>query len=272
MAVPRTRIIVLAILVVLLVGVGFAGFRAYNYIEHDANFCASCHLMATAWETWKKGPHNKFNCHVCHQQNIQDRVRIVWSWATSNIKNVPPHTKLNRRVCEECHLNDTTKWPQISKTAGHDIHVGRNKLECLSCHLPSLHAVKPTTQECVNCHSTASANIGGMKAFHCTTCHKFTAKNNGQGLKPEKQTCLGCHSGISFKGETFPEHGPMQYECSACHKPHSRPLLQFSDCLSCHPQIAEDRRHFEQKALTNCVTCHKPHDWKTDNAAWAKRT
>jgi hypothetical protein len=29
--------------------------------------------------------------------------------------------------------------------------------------------------------------------------------------------------------------------------------------LACHPKITEDRRHFEQYALTDCITCHKPH-------------
>jgi hypothetical protein len=176
--------------------------------------------------------------------------------------NVPPHTHLNRRVCEECHLNDKTHWPQISQTVGHELHVKRANLECLSCHLPSLHAVKPTTKECIACHSKAAANIGGMKAFHCTTCHPFVAKESGHAVKVEKQTCAACHSGMSLKGETFPERGPMQYDCGVCHKPHTRPLLSFSDCLGCHPKITEDRRHFEKKALTDCITCHKPHDWK----------
>lgn len=183
-----------------------------------------------------------------------------------------PHTKLNRRVCEDCHLNDQSKWPQISKTAGHELHVKRANLECLSCHLPSLHAVKPTTKECVTCHSKATANIGGMKAFHCTTCHQFAAKDVGHGLKPEKETCVACHSGMSLKGETFPDHGPMQFDCSACHKPHTRPLLSFSDCLACHPQITEDRRHFDQKALTRCVSCHKPHSWKAVTESMAKKS
>lgn len=256
----RWRVILLTLVVMVAGGITFAGYRTYNYIEYDPNFCASCHLMQTAWNTWKQGPHNKINCHVCHQQNIQDRVRIVWHWAVSDLKSVPPHTQLNRRVCENCHLNDQTNWRQISKTAGHELHVKRANLECLSCHLPSLHAVKPTTKECVACHSKATANIGGMKAFHCTTCHAFTAK--AAALKPESQTCAACHAGMSLKGETFPAQGPMQYACSACHKPHTRPLLSFSDCLECHPKIAEDRRHFEQKALTKCVTCHKPHIWK----------
>jgi hypothetical protein len=266
----RLRVIFLVMLVLVVVGVTFAGYRTFDYIENNPGFCASCHLMATAWQTWKDGPHKNVNCKVCHEQNIQDRTRIVWRWATSDIHNVPPHTRLARRVCEECHLNEKSDWQQISKTAGHEIHVTRDNLECLACHLPSLHATTPTTKECTTCHSKASANIGGMKAFHCTTCHKFTAKHNGNGLKPEKETCLGCHASMSLKGETFPVQGPMQYECSACHKPHSRPLLAFSDCLACHAPIAEDRRHFEMKALTKCVTCHKPHHWKFGAATVTK--
>jgi nitrate/TMAO reductase-like tetraheme cytochrome c subunit len=269
--VTRLRIFLLAILVVVALGVAFAGYRAYSYVEHDPDFCASCHLMAAAWHTWKEGPHKNVNCKVCHEQNIQDRARIVWRWATSDIKNVPPHTKLARRVCEECHLNDKSNWPQIRKTAGHEIHVARDNLECLACHLPSLHATKPTTKECTTCHSKASMNIGGMKAFHCTTCHRFTAPDKGDGLTPVKETCMACHVGMSLKGETFPAQGPMHYECSACHKPHSRPLLTFADCLGCHAPIAEDRRHFEQQALTKCVTCHKPHGWKAVTTRMTKK-
>ena len=114
----RFRIIALSIVLLVVVGIGFAGYRSYQYVEHDPQFCASCHLMATAWTTWKQGPHNKLDCHVCHQQSIQDRVRIVWSWAISDIKNVPPHTRLNRRVCEDCHLNDKANWPQDQQDGG----------------------------------------------------------------------------------------------------------------------------------------------------------
>jgi len=259
--VTRFRILLLSVLVVVLLGVAFAGYRTYHYVEHDPNFCASCHLMQTAWNTWKQGPHNKFTCHVCHQQYIQDRVRIVWHWAISDIKSVPPHTQLNRRVCESCHLNDKTNWPQISKTAGHEVHVKKTNLECLSCHLPSLHAVKPTTEACVTCHSKARTNAGGMVAFHCTTCHQFTVK--GADLEPKRSVCLGCHAGMKLKGETFPEEAaPMQFECAACHKPHSQPVLRFNDCLGCHPKVTEDKIHAERKTLTRCITCHRPHSWK----------
>lgn len=225
--------------------------------------------METAAKTWKEGPHKEVNCHVCHEQNIQDRARIVWRWAVSDPEKVGPHTRLDRDVCESCHLSDKVKWPQISKTAGHEIHVLRAELECLSCHLPSLHAVKPKAEDCVKCHGQARINIGGMSAFHCTACHQFLAAKEA-GLEPKRELCLGCHGGMQLKGETFPTTAPMLFECAACHKPHTQPILKFNDCLGCHPQVAQDKRHFENKALTRCVTCHRPHTWKAKADAWAK--
>jgi hypothetical protein len=53
----------------------------------------------------------------------------------------------------------------------------------------------------------------------------------------------------------------MQFDCGACHKPHTQPILKFNDCLGCHPQIASDRKHFERN-LTQCFSCHRPHEWK----------
>jgi hypothetical protein len=256
----RFGTIVIAVLALVAVGLVVAGYRLYDYTENDARFCGSCHIMGTAFKTWSEGPHKGVNCHVCHQQNIQDRVRIVWSWATSRVEKVPPHTQLARSVCESCHLNDQVKWKQIAKTAGHAVHVTRANLQCLSCHLPSLHSVKPKTEDCVKCHNQARTNIGGMAGFHCTACHQFLVGKDA-GLEPKRETCLGCHSAMKLKGETFPDGAPMKFECAACHKPHSQPILKFNDCLGCHPQVAGDRKHFERD-LTKCVSCHRPHVWK----------
>lgn len=248
---------------ILALGAALGGYRLYDYVENDPRFCASCHIMETAWKTWSEGPHKNVNCHVCHRQGIEDRARIVWRWATADIHQVGPHTRLAREVCESCHLNEQAKWPQIAKTAGHDIHVVRAGLDCLSCHLPSLHAVQPKAEDCVKCHAQARVNIGGMTGFHCTTCHQFLVAT-GEGLEPKREVCLTCHRGIQLKGETFPETAPMQFECANCHKPHTQPILRFSDCLACHTKIAEDRAHFERKALTECVSCHRPHSRKAE--------
>jgi nitrate/TMAO reductase-like tetraheme cytochrome c subunit len=250
---------------VLVAGLAFASYRFYRYIEYDPSFCGSCHLMEQAWKTWQAGPHHTVNCHTCHQQDIGDRLRIVWRWATQDVHDVPPHTRLARRVCEDCHVSQDARWAQIAETAGHNIHVTRADLDCLSCHLPSLHAVAPQAEACQTCHTAARMNIGGMVAFHCTTCHNFLAKGD-QGIFPEPAACLACHATMQVKGETFPAGGPMAFPCADCHKPHSKPFLQFQDCLSCHTSVLEDRAHFERRALTGCIQCHKPHTWSA--AQW----
>jgi len=257
----RAKAILIAFMALIIIGLAVTGYRFYDYVEHDPQFCASCHIMETAWRTWQEGSHKAVGCKSCHQQHIQDRARIVWRWATSNIEAIPPHTQLKREVCENCHLNEKTQWAHIQTTAGHDVHVVRAKLECLACHLPSLHATNPQAAACATCHTSARMNIGGMKAFHCTGCHAFLAAKD-KGLEPKKALCLSCHSGLQIRGETFPANAPMQFECAACHKPHEKPILSFNDCLGCHSQIAENKMHFEMKALTRCVSCHRPHSWK----------
>ena len=258
---PRFRYILLGLLLLLAASTLLGGYRLYDYVENNPGFCGSCHIMETAWKTWNEGPHKGVNCHVCHRQGIEDRARIVWQWATSNNEKVGPHTKLAREVCQSCHLNEKVKWPQIAKTAGHEVHVMRADLQCLSCHLPSLHATKPKAEDCASCHNRARHNIGGMAAFHCTACHQFLVPKEA-GLEPKREICLNCHKSMQLKGETFPVRGPMQFECATCHKPHTQPILKFNDCLACHPKVAEDKMHFEMKALTRCVTCHRPHSWK----------
>ena len=255
--------IIFVFLLLLIVGSVYGAYRIYDYTEHDPNFCKSCHLMEIAVESWNAGPHSEINCHICHKQDIVNRVQIVWSSLTRDYESVPLHTRLAREVCANCHLTNDKKWEQIAETSGHKIHILRANLECLSCHLPSLHATDPKVEDCQKCHSHARFNIGGMKDFHCTTCHNFLAKNQ-DGLKPTRETCLNCHANMKIASETFPEEAPMAFQCSECHKPHTKPFLSFNDCLGCHENILEDKKHFEDKALTNCFDCHKPHSWTAE--------
>lgn len=257
----KLTIAVLAMAVVLIAGLAYASYRLYVYVEYDPAFCGSCHIMERAWRTWQTGSHKQVNCHTCHQQDIVDRARLVWHWAMREYKEVPPHTRLARQVCEGCHLSQDPRWAQVRETAGHKIHSMRAALECLSCHLPSLHAVEPQTEACQQCHTAARTSIGGMVGFHCMTCHNFLAKAAAE-IMPERETCLTCHATMEMKGETFPEGAPMAFACADCHKPHTKPFLRFQDCLSCHTAVLEDHAHFERRAFTGCVQCHQPHSWR----------
>ncbi len=263
------KIVLLVLLLIIIGGIGYGGYKVYDYTEHDPQFCASCHIMQTAWKTWAAGAHQNVHCKTCHQQDIVSRARIVWSWAKGEVENVPPHTRLDRAVCEQCHFSQNGSWKQVGETVGHRQHVLKADLQCLSCHLPSLHAVEPKAEDCQKCHASSQMNIGGMKDFHCTTCHNFLAQGQKvEAMLPERETCLECHQGMQIKNETFPEDGSMAFGCAECHKPHTQPFLSFADCLACHLDITEDQAHFDHKALTDCIKCHKPHDWKAQG--WEK--
>ena len=258
---PKLLIVLLIAAAIGIVGLAYGSYRLSIYVEYEPAFCGSCHIMEAAWQTWQAGPHHQITCHQCHQQNIVDRTRIVWHWAIHDAQHVPPHTQLNRQVCEGCHLSQEARWPQIAATAGHKIHVMRADLPCLSCYLPSLHAVEPKVEACQKCHTAARTNIGGMADLPCMTCHNFLATTEAEIL-PQRETCLTCHATMQVKGATFPEDAPMAFNCSDCHKLHAKPVPQFQDCLGCHTSVLEDPIHFERRALTTCVECHQPHSWR----------
>jgi len=244
-----------------IAGLAYGGYCLYAYIEYDPTFCGSCHIMEKAWQTWQAGPHNRVNCHTCHQQGLGDRARIVWHWATQEYQDIPPHSTCPQGVRRLPYEPGSALGPDRGNGGSQDPCVRAN-LQCLSCHLPSLHAVEPTVEACQTCHIPARTSIGGMVGFHCTTCHNFLAKAAAEIL-PERETCLACHATMQVKGETFPEGTPMAFACVDCHKPHTKPFLQFQDCLSCHTAVLEDHAHFERRAFTRCVECHQPHSWRT---------
>lgn len=258
----KQKLILFLFLLIIAGGVSYAGYRTYNYIEHNPGFCASCHLMNKAWNAWASGPHQTVSCKACHKQDILKRSLMLWNWAINKTEEVQSHTSLDKKVCEKCHLSQKENWKQVGETAGHRLHVKKANLQCLACHFPSLHVFKPKVEDCERCHSNSRVNIGGMQDFHCTTCHDFLAKGKqAKSIMPTRDTCLACHQEMQMKNETFPVDGPMVFNCSDCHKLHTKPFIKSSDCLSCHTEILVSKDHFERKTLTICTKCHKPHDW-----------
>ncbi len=64
------RLLVLAILVGALVGVGSATFgyaSGLAYLSNDPAACKNCHIMNEQFDSWRKGPHHSFaTCNDCH--------------------------------------------------------------------------------------------------------------------------------------------------------------------------------------------------------------
>ena len=243
---------------------GFLGFlatRATHFVEHDPEFCLSCHIMAGPYQKWSTSPHHLVDCHNCHEQGTKAKLWQAWFYLTKHPEKVVHHPTLNHEVCAKCHLSNDPEWKQVGETAGHAIHFKKAGIDCLACHMGGVHEFLRPVDACVQCHEDKIKGPGEKMAFmHCTDCHNFLAKK--KGLIPDRATCLACHSKIHVGNETFPSDAPMSdFDCGTCHKPHAKIRPDKEVCLGCHADLTPE--HHGMKAEESCVTCHKPHIWKT---------
>jgi nitrate/TMAO reductase-like tetraheme cytochrome c subunit len=143
------------ILVALTLPLAIVGFKANAYIEHDAKFCTTCHIMTTAYQAWGTSGHKDVECHSCHMANLGSNLHQLWLYTTERPENVIKHAFVDRASCERCHQagSDKTKWNKVAETPGHKQHVGKEKIECVQCHGLTVHRFKPTPELCKGCHT-----------------------------------------------------------------------------------------------------------------------
>ncbi len=242
----------------LLLGSGIA-YRVYDYTENDPNFCQSCHIMREAWDRWATSEHRRVNCHACHHQSKIEGLRQVWLTVVKQPEKVGPHGHLPLEVCQKCHFSGNPRWKQVAATAGHQVHAERERIPCWKCHAKSIHRFRPPSEICKECHTKQHIEVAPMGRLHCTNCHNFLAHQ--VALLPTRQDCLWCHQKEITKRVIFREDSPMKFECQKCHNPHKK-QSPLSSCQGCHQGIVASVRSNAQ-THRNCLSCHRPHTWKT---------
>ncbi|MHB8873739.1 MAG: NapC/NirT family cytochrome c, partial [Myxococcaceae bacterium] len=257
-----------AAIALAMVGVPLAilAWRGNSYIEHDARFCTSCHIMNSAYQAWGSSGHKDVECHACHLADIRSNLHQLWMYTTEKPDNVIKHAFVDRKACEKCHQSGSAKmkWGKVAETPGHKQHVGRERIECVQCHGLTVHRFKPTPELCAGCHTQVSlAAAGSMAEMHCLECHPFLAKDASRPLKPDRAVCLECHTDMHVKNESFPKDAPMAWACGECHKPHKTIRIGQADCLECH-EAALGKGIHAVKSHSTCLSCHQPHGWKVD--------
>lgn len=221
---------------------GGLAYRTYDYVQHDARFCQSCHIMEEPYRRWSESPHHLVNCHECHRQTLKEGIEQFWFFITERPHAVVHHPQFDHAVCHQCHLSRDPQWKQVGETAGHKTHHDRAGIDCLSCHSQGIHKIVRPVDACLTCHADKVEGPGKKMAFmHCTDCHNFLAKK--EGLLPDREVCLACHVDIK------PQHRGMKpnSNCSDCHRPHEWKtegvlfsLRGFADnaCVTCHQGLA----------------------------------
>jgi len=272
-----------AVMSVLLLVVG-GGLKAHDYVMHDNDFCAGCHIFVPSGQLFVRpdtgsyllvnkleGPHDSLSCHACHPFELKAQSKELYYWITARPDSIPPHAKVPRKVCEGCHVLGAAKktWQRIASTAGHRTHLESDssalkKVQCLTCHARTAHRFQPADTTCAQkgCHLTddvrvrlgrmaARFNPAGMKPLpneeqlYCNSCHQFTADAQFVSLDSAAGTLR-----------------PNERQCLGCHE--MRALLASFDpekdphqgtCGMCHNPHTDVRPKDALKSCTD-ANCH----------------
>ena len=284
---PRAVVIGAAVLaLILLVAAAVYGYRVYNYVQHDNDFCLSCHLMVEPYEKFARSGHRGLGCKACHQPTPITRAKMGLTQIVKNPAELETHAEVPNERCEECHVKgNPEEWTIISQSAGHRVHfeskaLSLRGLQCVQCHSTSVHEFATTDKTCgqAGCHENVKINLGKMSklTLHCAVCHDFTrpveaasvSKDTiGVLLRPQQQECLSCHA-MRERFES-PQNDPHNGACGACHDPHSQstPREAIKSCANsgCHesPQDASPmHKGLPAGKLEDCVACHKAHEFR----------
>ncbi|MGD0680392.1 MAG: hypothetical protein ABSC94_33895 [Polyangiaceae bacterium] len=144
-------------------------------------------------------------------------------------------------------------WAEFRTSPGHQLHVGRLKLDCGACHDFERDGFKnPGTSVCKNCHAkeTALAHRGGSgnDATGCLTCHAFAPGRPAP-------TCIGCHAQRHGEAAAITQHATI--DCATCHRVHASPSIVAADCTGCHVERAI--QHADHQGSKGCLDCHRAH-------------
>lgn len=264
-----------------------AGYRVYDFVEHDNRFCTGCHVMAEAYVSFDESAHRELGCKECHAQPRTESARQLYLWVLDRPQEVGPHSPVPDARCRSCHVEgDPEQWAQIEASLGHRVHLESDDPDlveamCVTCHGVSVHEFQPADATCGECHEAeATVRLGRMAdeaELHCVACHDFLGDEpadlpgiaEGIALLPERAQCAACHEMAGLLAEAELDVDPHGAVCGACHNPHTQetPADAVETCLDCHERadtITVFHTGTHAPVLPNCTACHSAHRWQVD--------
>lgn len=280
-----------ALLVVLgagaVVGGGVAGYRTFTWVEHDNEFCLSCHLMEDPFDRFARSEHRGLGCKACHKPTFAARSQMALTQVVQNPDSLAAHAEVPDEKCASCHIEgDPARWENIRSSAGHRIHLESEDpalegLQCVECHSSGVHEFAAVDRTCAQsgCHTESRIQLGAMSdlTIHCAACHGFNtpvqpgepAEALAAAVTPDEEACLSCHAMRALVA--MPPGEPHGQACGLCHNPHEQatPEQAAGSCSSsgCHTDAAAVtpmHRGLDSGVLESCTTCHQAHDWALD--------
>jgi len=200
-------------------------------LTNQPKFCASCHTIRPAYDSWKLSSHKDVTCVDCHVRPglsgfIEDKVLAGLEDVAITFLGTPtePHNL-------ESHVYSSV---------------------CLGCHRAILRVTEVSTRDL-----PPPVKEVGLIMDHREHMEAFEKRGKGEG-------CTTCHSrvvhGRPIKG--YPIVIPRGH-VKLDEQPHEPDLppdsklydITMADCLRCH----DGKQTYENEVLSNkCETCHLP--------------
>ncbi len=220
--------LVLTLIVLAVVG-AVAGAVAIP-LTNAPTFCASCHTIKPAYDSWKVSTHKEVTCVACHVRPtvtgfIEDKIvkgtHDVWVTITGQAKKWEDlHAKVHSQVCLDCHHN----MLRISEIVSRDLPQALKKPGIIMEHRK---------------HMEAFEKRG--KGEGCTTCHSTVVHS-----KPYKGYGIVVPRG-HIKMDELPKADQAAIESSMVK------AYRGDDCFRCH----DGKTEYQGKVLSRkCITCH----------------
>ncbi len=109
-----------ALFVVVIFGgaaASIAAYRTYDWVEHDNDFCLSCHLMVEPYELFAESEHRDLGCKSCHMPTFVERSSMGLAQFIDNPDSIRVHAHVPDEKCVSCHVEgDPEQWTVIANS------------------------------------------------------------------------------------------------------------------------------------------------------------
>ena len=221
---------VLSILAAIVVVVVVGGTAAIPLTNHPT-FCASCHTIKPAYDSWSISSHKDVTCVDCHvrpglQGFVEDKiiagledVAITFFGTPTEPHNLQSH--VDSAVCISCHRAVL----RVSEVSLRDLPRPVNDVGLVMSHRQHMEAFaeRGTNEGCTTCHARVVHGMA-IKGYpiiiprgHVSLDDKPHEPNLPKDSKLWKSSmadCLRCHDGKNtHKGKV------LSKRCETCHLP-----------------------------------------------------
>ena len=221
---------VLTLIIAIAVVVAVGGAVAIPLTNHP-KFCASCHTIKPAYESWAMSTHREVTCVDCHVRPglhgfIEDKVLAGLEDVAITIFGTPtePHnlqSTVYSEVCISCHRAVL----RVSEVSSRDLPKPVKDVGLIMSHRKHMHAFaeRKKGEGCTTCHARVvhSSPIKGYPIIiprgHVSLDdqrHEPDLPKDSKLWQSTMADCLRCHDGKATHGGKV-----ISKRCETCHLP-----------------------------------------------------